>query len=91
MSETKLSEELKRLRDELLELQAAARIVVSCWERGNLAGAVNDLGKLLPESQVQAFGSADVDWPWCEDCQSYHHPKNPTCFKLTGQKARVRR
>ena len=24
----------------------------------------------------------DSAWPWCEDCQSYHHPRNPTCQKL---------
>lgn len=18
-------------------------------------------------------------WPWCDACQSYHHPRNPTC------------
>lgn len=22
-------------------------------------------------------------WPWCEACRSWHHPDNPTCFKLT--------
>lgn len=21
-------------------------------------------------------------WSWCEDCQSYHHPRNLTCRKL---------
>jgi hypothetical protein len=21
----------------------------------------------------------DQDWPWCNCCQSYHHPDNPTC------------
>ena len=30
-------------------------------------------------------------WPWCKACQSWHHPDNPTCFKITGQKARMRR
>lgn len=25
----------------------------------------------------------DLDWPWCEECNSYHHPtKNITCKKL---------
>lgn len=22
---------------------------------------------------------AEVDWPWCEACRSWHHPANPTC------------
>jgi len=22
------------------------------------------------------------DWPWCEECQSYHHPSNTSCRKL---------
>jgi len=25
-------------------------------------------------------------WPWCEACNSYHHPTNPTCRKK-GAKA----
>ena len=24
-----------------------------------------------------------AEWPWCDACKSYHHPKNLTCFKLT--------
>lgn len=27
-------------------------------------------------------------WPFCEDCQSWHAPENPTCFKLQGKRAR---
>jgi hypothetical protein len=82
-SET-VTEELKRVRDDLLELQAAARLVVANWERGDLAGSVNELGRLLPAS------SDDGSWPWCDACQSYHHPKNPTCFKLHGRQAHKR-
>lgn len=25
----------------------------------------------------------ETEWPWCESCKSYHHPKNVTC-KLKG-------
>lgn len=24
---------------------------------------------------------------WCQHCQGWHHPKNPFCFKQTGQMA----
>lgn len=24
----------------------------------------------------------DSRWPWCENCQSYHHPRNITCREL---------
>lgn len=30
----------------------------------------------MPNSESQP------DWPWCEACQSWHHPENPTCRKL---------
>lgn len=24
----------------------------------------------------------DSEWPWCVICESYHHPRNPTCRRL---------
>jgi hypothetical protein len=24
----------------------------------------------------------DGSFPWCYDCKSYHHPKNPTCVAV---------
>jgi hypothetical protein len=27
-------------------------------------------------------GDKGDEMPWCGDCGSYHHPKNPTCRKL---------
>lgn len=27
----------------------------------------------------------DDTLPWCDACQSYHHPANPTCRRATGQ------
>lgn len=35
--------------EDLRELRAAARLVVACWESGDLAAAVNVLASLLPE------------------------------------------
>lgn len=27
----------------------------------------------------------DGSWPWCEACNSWHHPRNPTCKKLRAK------
>lgn len=25
--------------------------------------------------------------PWCDDCRSYHHLQNPSCFRLTAERS----
>lgn len=36
--------------------------------------------------KIMAPMAVEIDWPWCEVCKSYHHPLNPTCFKITRRK-----
>jgi hypothetical protein len=76
-------EHIDRITKDLLELKAAARVVVSCWESGDLAGAVRHLDSLIKKDE-------EAGLPWCEACQSWHHVHNSSCFKLTGRQARVR-
>jgi hypothetical protein len=40
---------------------------------------------------VSAADQSGVDWPWCIECQSYHHPNNPTCYALRGGREEVLR
>lgn len=77
-------EHIDRITKDLLEFKAAAALVVAAWEVGDLAGPVRELARLLKQDE-------EAGLPWCETCQSWHHPQNSSCFKLTGQKATVRR
>jgi hypothetical protein len=38
---------------------------------------------LKTEKDRLAKEANENDWPWCEACQSYHHPENPTCKNKT--------
>lgn len=41
------------------------------------------LREIMPEhSHFYPCNDPDCCWPWCNACQSYHHPNNPTCTKL---------
>lgn len=42
-----LKNEIRDLEDRIRELEHAAALVVSAWEGGDLAGAVNDLAALI--------------------------------------------
>jgi hypothetical protein len=34
----------------------------------------------LADARAQVIGVIEQGaWPWCEACNSYHHPSNPTC------------
>lgn len=39
----------------------------------------------LPEN-IEKYLKDEIGWNFCEACQSYHHPANPSCVKLTGGK-----
>lgn len=32
-----------------------------------------------PDAEGKGSATADGDWPWCDDCHSYHHIDNPSC------------
>lgn len=61
------------MREELKELFA-----------GQIAVAKETYQQATGEESMIGFRREKIpghepDWPWCEACQSWHHPSNPTC------------
>lgn len=47
-------------------------------------GAGTRMCQCTPEIRTPFCGKPGCEWPkqdmpWCDSCQSYHHPDNPTC------------
>lgn len=37
------------------------------------------------DTEADGVGQEQGSWPWCEDCQSWHHPRNLTCCGREGR------
>ena len=71
------------MREELKEL-FASQIAVAKQSYQQATGEESMIGfrRNAPagKARVKLSGAdRDQDWPWCESCNSYHHPSNTTC------------
>ena len=63
-------------------VEKSRKLAVAVFERAIEIVGEEPAG--FTETFEEAADDDESEFPWCEPCQSYHHPNNPTCVLRTG-------